>query len=90
MFILYGTGANGKSTFLNVIQNILGDYALSAWAETFMKRNNDTATTAAIPQAAHTPSQFWPCPVSKKDWALVPLGVRMRTPGEQGSKLSGM
>jgi putative DNA primase/helicase len=44
MFILYGTGANGKSTFLNVIQNILGDYALSTWAETFMKRNNDTAT----------------------------------------------
>ncbi|MDR2738248.1 MAG: hypothetical protein LBB68_00215, partial [Treponema sp.] len=34
MFILYGTGANGKSTFLNVIQNILGDYALSTWAET--------------------------------------------------------
>jgi putative DNA primase/helicase len=25
MFILYGTGANGKSTFLNVIMNILGD-----------------------------------------------------------------
>jgi P4 family phage/plasmid primase-like protien len=44
MFILYGTGANGKSTFLNVIQNILGDYALSTWAETFMKRNNDTTT----------------------------------------------
>jgi putative DNA primase/helicase len=44
MFILYGTGTNGKSTFLNVIQNILGDYALSTWAETFMKRNNDTAT----------------------------------------------
>jgi hypothetical protein len=39
MFILYGTGANGKSTFLNVIQTIPGDYALSAWAETFMKRN---------------------------------------------------
>jgi putative DNA primase/helicase len=44
LFILYGTGANGKSTFLNVIQNILGDYALSTWAETFMKRNNNTAT----------------------------------------------
>jgi putative DNA primase/helicase len=24
IFILYGTGANGKSTFLNVIQNIFG------------------------------------------------------------------
>ena len=44
MFILYGTGANGKSTFLNVIMHILGDYAISTYAETFMKRNNDTAT----------------------------------------------
>ncbi|MDR1802840.1 MAG: hypothetical protein LBQ94_04480 [Treponema sp.] len=44
MFILYGTGANGKSTFLNVIMGILGDYAISTYAETFMKRNNDTAT----------------------------------------------
>jgi phage/plasmid-associated DNA primase len=37
MFILYGTGANGKSTFLNVIQNILGDYALSTWTKTLLK-----------------------------------------------------
>jgi len=44
MFILYGTGANGKSTFLNVVQRILGDYAIATYAETFMKRNNDTAT----------------------------------------------
>lgn len=44
MFILYGTGANGKSTFLNVIMQILGDYAISTYTETFMKRNNDTAT----------------------------------------------
>jgi len=44
MFILYGTGANGKSTFLNVIMHILGDYAISTYAETFMKRNNDTST----------------------------------------------
>jgi putative DNA primase/helicase len=44
MFILYGTGANGKSTFLNVIMHILGDYAIPTYAETFMKRSNDTAT----------------------------------------------
>jgi phage/plasmid-associated DNA primase len=46
MFILYGTGANGKSTFLNVIQNLPGDYSLSTWPETFMKRSNDTTTNA--------------------------------------------
>ena len=44
MFILYGTGANGKSTFLNTVMNILGDYAISTYAETFMKRSNDSTT----------------------------------------------
>ena len=44
MFILYGTGANGKSTFLNVVMRLLGDYATSTYPETFMKRGNDTAT----------------------------------------------
>jgi putative DNA primase/helicase len=41
MFILYGTGANGKSTFLNTIMNILGDYAIATPTETFMKKSND-------------------------------------------------
>jgi putative DNA primase/helicase len=27
LFILIGTGANGKSTFLKVLQHLLGDYA---------------------------------------------------------------
>ena len=41
MFILYGTGANGKSTFLNTIMYILGDYAIATPTETFMKKNGD-------------------------------------------------
>lgn len=40
-FILYGTGMNGKSTFLNTIQEILGDYAIQARAETFLARDNE-------------------------------------------------
>ncbi|MCL2410630.1 MAG: phage/plasmid primase, P4 family [Treponema sp.] len=41
MFILYGTGANGKSTFLNTIMSLLGDYSIATPTETFMKRNGD-------------------------------------------------
>jgi putative DNA primase/helicase len=41
MFILYGSGANGKSTFLNTILNLLGDYAVSTQTETFLKQNAD-------------------------------------------------
>ena len=35
LFFAYGTGGNGKGTFLNTIQAILGDYACVANAETF-------------------------------------------------------
>lgn len=35
-FMPYGTGANGKTTLLNVIADALGDYAMAADATTFM------------------------------------------------------
>ena len=41
MFILYGTGANGKTTFLNTIMYLLGDYAIATPTETFMKKSGD-------------------------------------------------
>jgi putative DNA primase/helicase len=44
MFILFGSGANGKSTFLNAIMHVLGDYAIATPTETFMKRNGDQNT----------------------------------------------
>jgi putative DNA primase/helicase len=44
MFILFGSGANGKSTFLNTIMHILGDYATATATETFMKKAGDQTT----------------------------------------------
>ncbi len=44
MFILYGTGANGKSTFINVINRIMGDYAATTPTETFMQKKGEQAT----------------------------------------------
>ncbi|MDR0475968.1 MAG: DUF5906 domain-containing protein [Treponema sp.] len=44
MFILFGSGANGKSTFLNTVMYILGDYATATPTETFMKKSNDQST----------------------------------------------
>jgi putative DNA primase/helicase len=38
MFILHGNGANGKSTFLNTIQSLLGEYALQMDSETITSR----------------------------------------------------
>lgn len=47
LFILWGSGANGKSTFLNTIQNLMGDYACSAGTETFLKRTGENTNDIA-------------------------------------------
>jgi putative DNA primase/helicase len=45
LFFLYGTGANGKSTFLNAITRALGDYHRTAPIETFTSSNTDRHPT---------------------------------------------
>ena len=47
LFILWGTGANGKSTFLNVLQHLFGDYANTARTETFMKKTSEQSNDLA-------------------------------------------
>jgi putative DNA primase/helicase len=41
MFILFETGTNGKSTFLNTTMSLLGNYAIATLTETFMKKSGD-------------------------------------------------
>lgn len=41
----YGTGANGKSVFINTVSSILGDYAANAQMETFTASANDRHST---------------------------------------------
>ena len=41
LFFLYGTGANGKGTFLNTLTAILGDYAQIAGMDTFTESQSD-------------------------------------------------
>jgi putative DNA primase/helicase len=45
LFFLYGTGANGKSTFLNAITGAVGDYHRAAPIETFTSSNTDRHPT---------------------------------------------
>jgi len=45
MFFLYGSGANGKSVFLNTVAGILGDYARPAPIETFTASHTDRHPT---------------------------------------------
>jgi putative DNA primase/helicase len=38
---VYGTGANGKGTFVNTIADVLGDYATTAHVGTFLASRNE-------------------------------------------------
>lgn len=48
MFILYGDGQNGKSTAVETIMDIMGDYAISASPETFLARDRSGSATPDI------------------------------------------
>ena len=41
LFVLHGTGRNGKSTFLDVLMEILGDYAMPSAPDLLMAKRND-------------------------------------------------
>lgn len=45
LFFLYGTGANGKSVFVNTVFTLLGDYAANAPMDTFMESKGDRHPT---------------------------------------------
>jgi putative DNA primase/helicase len=45
LFFLYGTGANGKSVFLNTISGLMGEYARTAPIETFIDSKNERHPT---------------------------------------------
>lgn len=47
-FFCYGTGRNGKSTFLDIISEIMGDYAVNIQPETIMVRPNTGGPTSDI------------------------------------------
>jgi P4 family phage/plasmid primase-like protien len=62
LFFFYGTGRNGKSTFMNVVNDVLGDYGKQTNAETFTVKksdrvNNDIAALKGARLVAATESE---------------------------------
>lgn len=43
VFFLWGTGRNGKSTFINIVKEILGDYGKQTNSDTFTSKTNDNS-----------------------------------------------
>lgn len=48
VFFLYGTGRNGKSTFLEIVRYIMGDYATNIQPETIMVRPSKGSANSDI------------------------------------------
>ena len=48
LFVLHGHGRNGKSTFIDVITEILGDYAMPAAPDLLMNRGNNESHPTEI------------------------------------------
>lgn len=45
LYILYGNGSNGKSTFINVITRIFGDYGTTMNSDLLISKNNSSQST---------------------------------------------
>lgn len=48
LFFLFGTGRNGKSTFLRILSDLLGDYAAQCSTDTLMMKTRDGGATNDI------------------------------------------
>lgn len=78
-FLLWGAGANGKTTLLKTVSSILGDYAVSTRAETFMVKGSD-----AIPNdvAQLAGSRFVVAVEAEQDRRLAEALMKQATGGD--------
>lgn len=79
MFICYGKGANGKSTFMETIRHIMGDYATTVGINTFVDRKegsipNDLAALAGVRMVV--------CSENKKGAVLEESLIKLVTGGD--------
>lgn len=52
MYFLYGGGKNGKSTFINTIKDILGDYSRQTNKETFISKEHNGSANSDVARLA--------------------------------------
>lgn len=52
MYFLYGGGKNGKSTFINTVKDILGDYARQTNKETFISKEHNGSANSDVARLA--------------------------------------
>ncbi len=82
MFILWGKGRNGKSTFLNTVKKILGDYTAQAQPETLMTRRNNDGGAPRSDLMALRGARFVTASEGEKGQQLAEALIKQLTGGE--------
>ncbi len=54
-FIFWGSGKNGKSTFVDAIREVMGDYAINSPVSTFLAKRDGNSGSEASPDLARLP-----------------------------------
>ena len=80
MYFLVGGGSNGKSTFVNTIKKLMGDYGLQTNSDTFIKKKSDGANNDIARLAS---SRFVSAVESEEGEKLQESLVKTITGGEQ-------
>jgi putative DNA primase/helicase len=81
MFILIGTGANGKSTFLRTLHHLFGDYAGSVPIQTLMTQKNGSQQTNDL--AYLLGKRFVTASEGERDQRLAEAKIKMMTGGDR-------
>ncbi len=82
IFILWGKGSNGKSTFLNTIKQILSDYTTQIQPETLMMRRNTDGGAPRSDLMALRGARFVTASEGEKGQQLAEALVKQLTGGE--------
>jgi putative DNA primase/helicase len=81
LFILIGTGANGKSTFVNTLQRLFGDYSASVPMQTLMDQRNGSAQTNDL--AYLVGKRFVAASEGERGQRLAESKIKMMTGGDR-------
>lgn len=82
LYILYGNGSNGKSTFINVITRIFGDYGTTMNSDLLIAKNNSSQSTE-FSLAALTGKRFVSTSETAEGKKMDTVAMKQMLSGEQ-------
>ena len=89
LFILIGEGANGKSTFVNVISKLLGDYSKAAASQTLVAKGSTSVGDDLVDLVG---ARLIPVSETEEGEGLAEAKIKQMTGGDilKGRLLSGL